>query len=154
MFCILLITIFLVRAERNLQSPARRFVLQAQLIWSMELMFKLKESGLDVQSITSIHYLKDDISIANTGVVDRRCLPQSFRICLALLMKILIMMYFQNVFGKDKSGYIMGFGDMSSAELESTLPIRMKLANEKVTNTNLQSQLKSLGEQLVFKANA
>ncbi|KAF6152701.1 hypothetical protein GIB67_021361 [Kingdonia uniflora] len=43
---------------------------------------------------------------------------------------------------------------MSNAELESTLPFRMKLANEKATNTNLQSQLKSLGEQLVFEANA
>ncbi|KAF6134116.1 hypothetical protein GIB67_013513 [Kingdonia uniflora] len=35
---------------------------------------------------------------------------------------------------------------MSSAELESTLPFRKKLANEKVTNMNLQSQLKSLFE--------
>ncbi|KAF6141471.1 hypothetical protein GIB67_000852 [Kingdonia uniflora] len=43
---------------------------------------------------------------------------------------------------------------MSSAELESTLPFRMKLANENATNMNLQSQLKSLGEQLVFEANA
>ncbi|KAF6155502.1 hypothetical protein GIB67_017857 [Kingdonia uniflora] len=43
---------------------------------------------------------------------------------------------------------------MSSAELESTLPFRMKLANKKVINTNLQSQLKSLGEQLAFEANA
>ncbi|KAF6155294.1 hypothetical protein GIB67_019820 [Kingdonia uniflora] len=47
-----------------------------------------------------------------------------------------------------------GFGDMSSAEFESTLPFRMKLANEKAANINLQSQLKSLGEQLVFEANA
>ncbi|KAF6138498.1 hypothetical protein GIB67_022532 [Kingdonia uniflora] len=52
------------------------------------------------------------------------------------------------VFGKDKNGYIRCFGDMFSAKLESTLPFRMKLANEKATNTNLQSQLKSLGEQL------
>ncbi|KAF6139828.1 hypothetical protein GIB67_009675, partial [Kingdonia uniflora] len=36
----------------------------------------------------------------------------------------------------------------------STLPCRIKLVNEKATNTNLQSQLKSLGEQLVFEANA
>ncbi|KAF6166438.1 hypothetical protein GIB67_034989 [Kingdonia uniflora] len=43
---------------------------------------------------------------------------------------------------------------MSSAKLESTLPFRMKFANEKATNTNLQSQLKSLGEQLVYEANA
>ncbi|KAF6138641.1 hypothetical protein GIB67_032535 [Kingdonia uniflora] len=34
------------------------------------------------------------------------------------------------VFGKDKKGYIRGLGDMSSTELESTLPFRMKLANE------------------------
>ncbi|KAF6155675.1 hypothetical protein GIB67_007112 [Kingdonia uniflora] len=58
-----------------------------------------------------------------------------------------------NVFGKNKNDYIRGFGDMSSAELESTLPFRMKLGNEKVTNTNLKFQSKSLGEQLVFEAN-
>ncbi|KAF6156720.1 hypothetical protein GIB67_017142 [Kingdonia uniflora] len=43
------------------------------------------------------------------------------------------------VLGKDKNDYIRGFGDMSSAKLESTLPFRMKLANENATNTNLQS---------------
>ncbi|KAF6173179.1 hypothetical protein GIB67_028477 [Kingdonia uniflora] len=48
----------------------------------------------------------------------------------------------------------MGFGDMYNVELESTLPFRMKLANENATNINLQSQLKFLGEQLVFEANA
>ncbi|KAF6172841.1 hypothetical protein GIB67_034693 [Kingdonia uniflora] len=58
------------------------------------------------------------------------------------------------VFGKDKNGNMRGFGDMSSAELESILPFRMKLVNEKVINTNLKSQLKSLGEQFVFEANA
>ncbi|KAF6159312.1 hypothetical protein GIB67_032083 [Kingdonia uniflora] len=64
------------------------------------------------------------------------------------------MLFDVQVFGKDKNGYIRGFGDMSSAKLESTLPFRMKLANEKTINTNLLSQLKSLGEQLVFEANA
>ncbi|KAF6156072.1 hypothetical protein GIB67_028792 [Kingdonia uniflora] len=64
---------------------------------------------------------------------------------------VIELLFDVHVFGKDKSGYIMGFGDMSSTELESTLPFRMKLANENVTNTNLQSQLKSLREQMVLR---
>ncbi|KAF6165962.1 hypothetical protein GIB67_012859 [Kingdonia uniflora] len=63
------------------------------------------------------------------------------------------MFFDVQMFGKNINGYIRGFGDMSSSELESTLPFRMKLANEKATNTNLQSQLKSLEKQLVFEAN-
>ncbi|KAF6174673.1 hypothetical protein GIB67_008728, partial [Kingdonia uniflora] len=53
---------------------------------------------------------------------------------------------------QNKNGYIRDFDNMFSAELESTLPFKMKLANEKARNTNLQSQLKSR-EQLVFEAN-
>ncbi|KAF6164210.1 hypothetical protein GIB67_010180 [Kingdonia uniflora] len=44
----------------------------------------------------------------------------------------------QPVFGKDKNGYIRGFGDMFSAELESTVPFKMRLANEKA---NARKQL-------------
>ncbi|KAF6150938.1 hypothetical protein GIB67_026859 [Kingdonia uniflora] len=67
---------------------------------------------------------------------------------------LIVLLFDVQVFGKDKNCYIRGFGGMSNAELESTLPFRMKLANEKAKNTNLQSQLKYLGEQLVFEANA